>query len=575
MDFNRNGQAHRPEAPDWQRVRLEDYPCDTRAQLPYPHASISVLLTEAVRRFPERPACTIFGKSVTYRQLDERARRMARSLTDLGARPGRFVGILLPNIPEYLVALQATWLTGATVLQLSPLMVAEEIAHWLKATGCHIVVTLDLLAGGLTGCLDDGPLEHVVVTSLIDRLATWKSWLYRIERYRRNGILRLREDAHQHRFPHLLAAPPLGEGPHVMPDEDIAVLAPTGGTTASPKAVMLTHRNLLANAIQLLDWSGGNYAPEGTLGVLPFFHAFGLSGVLLTAWAKAGTVHLHPRFEPKSVLSILTRHHVELFPAVPAMLNALNVVLRRHPYDLSFIRAVISGASAMPAATRAEFESYHPQQVLEGYGLTEASPVTHVNPLGAGRPGTIGLPLPDTDARIVDPHTGLEELPVGAVGELIVRGPQVMKGYYENPEETARVLRNGWLFTGDMASRDADGYYRIVDRKKDIIKTSGFLVFPAEVEEILRTFDTVAEAAVIGVPDAERGELVKALVVPHKGKAIDVAALESHCQKHLGKHKRPRIIEVVDELPKNFLGKVLRRKLREAPLEPSRDDAHV
>jgi long-chain acyl-CoA synthetase len=248
---------------------------------------------------------------------------------------------------------------------------------------------------------------------------------------------------------------------------------------------------------------------------------------------------------------------------------AFNRELQVQPRDLSFVRAVLSGASALDKSVRSRFESFGAQNVVEGYGLSEASPVTHVNPIGLGnRPGTIGLPLPDTEAKIVDPATGLEELPVGSVGELVLRGPQVMKGYFNNPEETQRAIRGGWLYTGDLGCRDRDGYFTIVDRKKDIIKTSGFLVFPAEIEEVLTSFPGVAEAAVIGVPDSERGEIIKALVVARNGE-LNLAALENHCEKHLGKQKRPKQIEVVRELPKNFLGKVQRRRLRES--ERARD----
>ena len=303
----------------------------------------------------------------------------------------------------------------------------------------------------------------------------------------------------------------------------MAVLAPTGGTTASPKAVMLTHRNLIANALQLRNWIGGDDGVGSFLGVLPFFHTYGLTASMLVSWAAASTLHLHPRFESRAVLNLLREQRPEFVPAVPAMLNALNNVMRGSKVDLSFIRTVICGASALDPRVRAEFESHGIGQVVEGYGLTEASPVTHANPPGAGnRPGTIGLPLPDTEARLVDPDTG-RDLPEGAVGELVVRGPQVMKGYYHNPEATAAVLRDGWLFTGDMARRDADGYYTIVDRKRDIIKTSGFLVYPAEVEEVLRAFPGVAEAAVVGVPDLERGELVKAMVVARSDVRLDLS----------------------------------------------------
>ncbi len=548
---------------DWRQVWLDSYPCDMPSTVPYPQAPLTALLETAARRFPNRPGCTIYGRSTSFGQLDDQSRRLARALVDLGARPGRHVGLLLPNIPEYLVALQAVWLTGATALQLSPLMVAEEVGHWLEATGCHIVVTLDLLAPAVVGALKRGPLEHLILTSLVRRMAMWRGMLYRIERLRRSSYMRLPNNAHQHRFDELLQRQPLAEQVEVSPAEDVAVMAPTGGTTASPKAVMLTHRNLLANAIQLRNNCPGADGEGGFLGVLPFFHSYGLSCALLTSWAKASALHLHPRFESRAVLSLLEEQRPEIVPAVPAMLAALNKVMRDGQHDLSFIRMVVSGASALEAGVRREFESHGALEILEGYGLTEASPVTHANPSGAGnRPGTIGLPLADTEARLADPETAA---PVDGdgVGELVVRGPQVMKGYFNNPWATESVLRDGWLFTGDMARKDAEGYYTIVDRKRDIIKTSGFLVFPAEVEEVIRTFPGVAEAAVIGVPDADRGELVKALVVARTGVKLDAAALEGYCRLHLGKQKRPRRIEIVAELPKNFLGKVLRRKLRE------------
>ncbi len=486
-------------------------------------------------------------------------------MADKGAKPGRHVGVLLPNIPEYLIALQAIWLTGATALQLSPLMVAEEVGHWLEATGCHMVVTLDLLAPAVTGALKHGPLEHIVLTSLARRMAMWRGMLYRIARLRRNGYFRMPHDMHRHRFWDLLQSPPLDKPANVIPEQDVAVLAPTGGTTSSPKAVMLTHRNLMANALQLRNWCGGADGSESLLGVLPFFHAYGLTVSVLTSWAKCSTLLLYPRFETRAVLNLIETHRPEIVPAVPAMLSALNNLMRDKPHDLSFVRFVISGASALEASVRTEFAKHGVGAIVEGYGLTEASPVTHANPAGdANRPGSIGKPLPDTEARLVDPDSGTE-VSGGEVGELVVRGPQIMKGYFNNPLATEAVLKDGWLFTGDMARRNAEGYYFLVDRKRDIIKTSGFLVFPAEVEEVLRGHPDVAEAAVVGVPDRDRGELVKALIVPRIGAKLDLIALENHCKLHLGKQKRPRQMEVVHELPKNFLGKVLRRKLREAP----------
>ncbi len=519
----------------WQQSWVDEYSCDMPSCVPYPRVPLSELLERAARRVPDRAACTLYGRSTSYAVLADQSRRLARALADKGAGPGRHIGVLLPNIPEYLVALQAIWLTGATALQLSPLMVAEEVGHWLEATGCHMVITLDLLAPAVMGALRHGPLEHVILTSLARRMAMWRGMLYRIERLRRNGYLRMPNDLHRHRFAELLQTPPLEAPVPVTPEEDVAVLAPTGGTTSSPKAVMLTHRNLVANALQLRNWCGGADGTESLLGVLPFFHAYGLTVSLLTSWAKCDTLHLYPRFETRAVLNLIETQRPELVPAVPAMLAALNNLMRGKPHDLSFIRFVISGASALEASVRGEFAKHGVGAIVEGYGLTEASPVTHANPPGpANRPGTIGRPLPDTEARLVDPDTG-KDVGDGEVGELVVRGPQIMKGYFNNPLATEAVLQGGYL------------------------------VFPAEVEEVLRGFPDVAEAAVVGVADHDRGEVVKALLVPRSGVKIDLAALENHCKLHLGKQKRPRQVEIVSELPKNFLGKVLRRKLRESP----------
>jgi long-chain acyl-CoA synthetase len=564
MRANSAREVVRPAAgSDWKQTWLDAYECDTPSAVPYPRVPLYELLCRSARLYPDHPACTLYGMVTTFAELDEQARRMASALIGMGARPGRHVGLLLPNIPEYLVALQAVWLTGATALQLSPLMVAEEVGHWLEAADCRTVVTLDLLAPAVVGSLRKGQLEHVVLTSLARRMAMWRGMLYRIERLRRNGYFTVPDDAHQHRYETLLKSPPLETPVTVNPAEDVAVLAPTGGTTASPKAVMLTHRNLVCNAMQLRHWLGGADCADSVLAVLPFFHSYGLSVSLLSAWASGSTMHLYPRFETAAVKSLIETQRPTVIPAVPAMLAALNNLTRGHKHDWSFVRKVLSGASALSAEVRREFEATGVQELIEGYGLTEASPVTHVNLPGAGNhPGTIGVPLPETESKLIDPDTGCE-VADGEVGELVVRGPQVMKGYFNNPHATESVLRNGWLYTGDLARRDADGYYVIVDRLRDVIKTSGFLVFPAEVEEVLRGHPDVAEAAVVGIPDAERGELVKALLVARSGSHLDVHALENYCKLHLGKHKRPRQFEIVAELPKNFLGKVLRRKLRE------------
>ncbi len=556
--------SSRPGVPLWHRPWLDFYPPDVPASLVYPNIPVHALLQETASRFPQRPGCTLFDQTYTFGQLAEQSRRFAAALRHLGVGPGARVGMLLPNIPEYIIALNAAWVTGASVLQLSPLFVAEEVSRLVEATECQIVIALDLLAPQALPALQHGPLEHLIVVTLAPRLPVWKGWLYHAERLRREGFSWPRDDFRIHSFDRLLRlGSPSFLPPSIHPAEDVALLVPTGGTTGFPKIVMLTHRNLVANACQLKAWSRGRDGEDSLLAVLPFFHTYGLSVCMLSATAIGATMHLHPRFDAQAVLDLIARHRPRMMPAVPAMLGALNRVLKDRPVDLSCIENVICGASALDPGVRAEFEKYGARNVVEGYGLSEASPVTHANPIGGeNRPGTVGLPLPDTEARIVDPQTGTQEMPVGEVGELLVRGPQVMKGYYNNPQETARALRDGWLFTGDLARRDADGYFTIVDRKKDIIKTSGYLVYPAEVEEVLMRHPGVREAAVVGVSDRERGEVIKALVVPRNGQ-LDLASLEQFCAEHLGKHKRPRQFEIVKELPKNFLGKVLRRRLRE------------
>lgn len=551
-----------------QRQWLRFYPPEVPPTLVYPSQSLSGIVTRAAAEFPENLACTLLEQRLTYRQLYDQVCRVAHALQHSGVRQGTSVGILLPNLPEYLVTLFAVWSLGGRIVQLSPLYVPEEVERLISWTECRHVVTLDLLMPNLSLALDRKQLEHVYLVSLAERLPILKSVLYRFDRLRKQGHFHLASYGPVQPFTRLLEfAPRNSIGKEVDADE-IAVLAPTGGTTGSPKIVMLSHRNLISNAWQLRAWSLARDGQERILAVLPFFHAYGLTVCALAGVAMRASIHLHPRFETRATLQLIQRWKPTIFPAVPAMLAALNRVLRTWPADqprpdLSCIRIVISGASALDPAVRDEFARHGAQGILEGYGLTEAGPVTHANPLVPEnvRPGTIGVPLPDTDARIVDPITGEREMPVGEVGELIVRGPQVMLGYWRNPQETAQTLRQGWLYTGDLARRDADGYFTIVDRKRDIIKTSGFLVYPAEVEEVLLRFPQVAEAAVIGEPDPERGEMVVAYVVPRDGN-LDLQALDTFCREHLAKHKRPRKFQVVERLPKNFLGKVLRRQLR-------------
>jgi long-chain acyl-CoA synthetase len=383
---------------------------------------------------------------------------------------------------------------------------------------------------------------------------------------RREGAHAVRPGGIVHRFEDLAASSPLTVPPTADPD-DVAVLQYTGGTTGIAKGAMLTHRNLIANALQAREWQSHVTAANRiddpvVLCAAPFFHVYGLTIGMNLAIVSGATMVLVPRFVPRDVARAAEKHHPQFFPGVPTMYTALaDAGAGRRQFGS--IKICISGAAPLPGEVQDRFETVSGAQVVEGYGLTEAGPVTHCNPLGGGRrPGTVGVPFPDTDAMVTDPSTW-EALPEGAVGELTVRGPQVMTGYWNRPEETAAVLRDGWLHTGDMAVMDEDGFFRIVERKKDVILASGFNVYPREVEEILYRHPSVKEAAVVGVPNAYRGETVKAVVVLHEGAPATEEELIAFCRRELAAFKAPTRVEFVDCLPRSPVGKVLRRSLRD------------
>jgi long-chain acyl-CoA synthetase len=538
------------------------------ARLNYPEGPTFWLLEETARRTPERHACRYFEQTLTYQQLWEQARRAADALRKRGLKPGERVGILLPNVPEYLIALFGIWMAGGVAVPLNPLMVREEITDLLRATGCRYAVCLDLLLPLV--CTDEETRPAVVfVVTLKDRLP-WADRLgYAFVRFQRLGFRSPCRPGHVESFDAALAdASPDTEVLRPRPS-DLAEILPTGGTTGRPKAVMLTHANLMANAWQIFHWTGGRTGEDVVLAVLPFFHSYGLSACGLSGVAMGATLVMHHRFKAETVLKLIEQARPTIVPAVPAMLVAFSKVLKNRSYDLSSVRYVISGGAPLDPGVAADFSARSGAVVVEGYGLSEASPVTHVGPLdGTARPG-IGLPLPDTDARIVDAATGTETLPPGEVGELLIRGPQVMAGYWNDPSATAQALRDGWLHTGDLAVCDADGFFRIVDRKKDLIITNGFNVYPTDVETVLRRFDGIDDVAVFGVPDEQRGELVKAVVVPKDARRFSKRAFEEFAKQHLAVHKRPKVVEVVaGPLPRNPLGKILRRVLRAGPGGP-------
>ncbi len=543
-----------PESP-W----LVHYSAGVPAQLEYPPQLLWWFLEQAAAKFGTRIACRYGHQELSYAELWEAVRRVAAGLAARGLKPGDRVGILLPNCPEYLISVYGVWLAGGVVVSLSPFMVADEVSSLLDLTDCQSLIAIDLLA---PLCRHATAPQHTFLVSLEDRLPYWERLGYRVKRVQRGGR-GSRGGAGCSRFAELLNGEALPLPIEHEPIDVPAYVLCTGGTTGAPKAVVLTHRNLVANAWQIAHWVGRRTGQETILAVIPFFHSYGLTTCVVGGVAMAATLILDHRFQPRRVVELVEQHRPTLFYAVPTMLAMLNKHLREHPADVRSLKWCVSGGSALDPPIAEEFAKHSGALVIEGYGLSEAGPVTHVNPLDeTARRGWIGLPLPDTEARIADMKTGEGSLPPGEVGELLVRGPQVMAGYWNNPAETAQVLRDGWLHTGDLATHDEDGFFRIVGRKKELIITSGFNVYPADVEHVLRQCPGVAEAAVVGVPHPERGEVVKAYLVLQKGRRFRRSEFDRFARAHLSKYKRPQWVEIVDDLPRNFLGKVLHRQLK-------------
>ncbi|GAA3404547.1 long-chain fatty acid--CoA ligase [Paenibacillus hodogayensis] len=550
------------------------YPQEVPPVLDYSSAPLAALLQEAADRYPDRTAMTFFGKKTTYRHLLDRAYRFADALQRLGVRPGDRVGLLLPNIPQYVIGFYGTLFAGGVVVQLNPLNVERELLRHITDAGAETIVCLDLLLPRIRRIREKAGLKRIIVTGIREELPAVKKALYPlVQKKDRDARSYDAEGEQLFEFRRLLrTAKPVLPAVDIEPETDVAVLQYTGGTTGIAKGVMLTHANLTANVSQCRAWlykvEGGQ---EVMLTAVPLFHVYGMTVCMNFGLSIGANLLLVPKFEIESLLKTIHRFKPTIFPGAPTMYLAIN----HHPaaavkYRLSSIRCCISGSAPLPQEVQQQFERLTGGRLVEGYGLSECSPVTHVNPMwGRSKSGSIGLPWSDTDAKIVDPDT-LEPLAPQEIGELFVRGPQVMKGYWNKPEETAKTLVDGWVRTGDMAFMDEEGYFHIVDRRKDMIIAGGFNIFPREVEEVLFEHPDVQEAAVIGIPDEYRGETVKAFVVRKPGTDVSEQALNGFCRSKLAAYKVPRVYEFRDSLPKTMVGKVLRRELREG--ERTEDD---
>ena len=523
----------------------------------YPRRPLYEILRRAAAEGGDLPATTFLGKDLTFAEIKQSVDRLATALAKRGIVKGDRVGIMLPNCPQYVIGVFAVLRLGAIVVNINPAYAPPEIEHLVGDSGIRMLLTMDRLAAGALALCSKTALESVIITSLAEfsRDATPPDAI-----------------ADTTRLADLLADTTAIDLPRVDidPDEDIAVLQYTGGTTGVPKAAMLTHRNIFANTIQTELWHhrSTERGRDRFLLVIPYFHIYGLTvGMMRGLWQGARQI-LIPKYDVEAVLAALRDYQPTYFPAVPTIFVSLLNHPRLHEFNLDRVCTYNSGSAPLPIEVLEKFERVVNVPLNQGYGLSEASPVTHSTPhLARRKPASIGLPMPDTDMKIVDLETGRRELPLGDEGELCVSGPQVMKGYWKRPDETAIALRTDqegvvWLYTGDVARIDNDGFTFIVQRKKDMIIVDGYNVYPSEVEGALYAHPAVMEAAAIGVPHAYHGEVVKAVVVLKPGQTVTPDELKSHCVGSLAEFKRPRTIEIRDRLPKSTVGKVLYTTLR-------------
>ena len=541
----------------------------------YPKITLPQLLGQTAAKSPDHPALLYFGAKISYAQLQDHVDHLAAGLQALGLKPGDRVALLMPNCPQFVISFFGAMRAGAIVTATSAMYTAREVTHQWNDAGATVVIADRRLYPVIKAALPQlTSVRHIILTGMRQYYPRPLQQLCAVLESSRsenlsNSTKSSPAPAVQSKSPMLhewqaLLSVALAPHPSGLTSSDIACLQYTGGTTGTSKGAMLTHANLVTNAYQaskLLTINGNGQ--EVMVAALPMFHIFAMTCVMISSIEIGGTVVILPRFELRAALNAIRKYRPTMFHGVPTMYVAFNSVPGVERYGFNSLRMCMSGGAALPAEVRQKFETLTGGKLVEGYGLTETSPVTHVNPPeGSPKVASIGLPIPDTEARIMDLETGTREVPIGEVGEITIRGPQVMKGYWNKPAETALVLRDGWLYTGDIARKDADGYFYIVDRKKDMIIAGGFNIYPREVEEVLFECPKIEEAAVIGVPDEYRGETVKAFVVLKAGVTATAEEIIAFCRERMAAYKAPRQVVFRDSLPKSGVGKYLRRELR-------------
>ncbi|WP_247871882.1 long-chain fatty acid--CoA ligase [Azospirillum sp. TSO35-2] len=551
---------------------LASYPPTVDWAMPIPALPLTVLLDDAVERHGDKPCLNFLGKRTSYRELGRLVDQAACGFQAIGVGKGTRVGLFLPNTPYYVIAFYGILKAGGTVVNFNPLYAERELIHQIGDSDIDLMVTLDLkiLYDKMARMLAETRLKRLLIGRMADILPFPKNWLFPIAK--RAEVAAIPRDDRHLFFADLLANDGRPAPVSIDPRADVAVLQYTGGTTGVPKGAMLTHANLYANTMQCAAWyeakerrptESGEDGQEKLLGVLPLFHVFAMTAVMNFGLRMGAEIVLLPRFELEQVMRTLAKERITLFPAVPTIYTAINHHRSLKDYDLSSIRFCMSGGAPLPLEVKEAFERTTGCTLVEGYGLSECSPVATVNPavLHPTKKGSIGLPLPGTVVEIVSLDEPRRVLPPGEKGEVCIRGPQVMAGYWRRPAETAQTLVDGRLHTGDVGIMDADGYTTIVDRIKDMILCSGFNVYPRNVEEAIYLHPAVAECVVAGIPDEYRGQTVKAYVRLDEGRNLTADELVAFLKDKLSPIEMPKVVEFRRELPKTMIGKLSRKAL--------------
>ncbi len=547
----------------WHREYMQGVP----REVIFEDLTMPEYLSRTARRFPRRDALIFMGKRISFSELDGLATTFARSLKRIGVRPGDRVALLLPNVPQIVIAYYGIWRAGAVAVPCNPLYTEEEIVHQVKLSGATAAVVLDLIIPRVMALKPKTPLKTIVSAHISDYLPFPLKQLFP---FVRKGMYRPDEKADGTvPFLDLMKDDAPGVTLESPKMDDLALIPYTGGTTGVSKGAIITHRNISCINQILGAWFFD--LPDGQdseLAIFPFFHMAGFNLVMNLSIYKGWTAILVPRPEPKAVMEMTLKYKPSIFLAVPTIYVGVMALPEFKKADLSFIKGFFSGAAPLSVETIQVLQDATGASIVEGYGMTESTSITHMTPWrGKLKPGSVGIPLPNTDIRIVDLDTGTVDVPAGEPGEIIFKGPQQCLGYYDMPEETAQSLRDGWFYTGDIGRMDEDGFLYIVDRKKDMIIAGGYNIYPRDIDEVLYQHPKVLEACTVGIPHDYRGETVKAYVVPRPGETVTAAELDPFCRQKLAAYKVPKIYEIVESLPKSAVGKILRRELREMAIK--------